>query len=394
MWKTGVFHRNSLNRICSNLQKCSETAKNKQMRDADINMKNKKIIFAAAMTCALLFAGCGNNNEVPTVVVDSGEAVISYSLVTASIDDVTCTQKIDCSSVESKREEVSFSITGKYVDKVYVREGQSVKKGDLLCELSSASLEEAIENLSYYIKRNELVLSHLEMDRELDIQEAWINLGPYMSNEAVGERVKSIQESYARQILLVQDNLEFDREELAAKQKELRLSRLYASMDGMVYKLDKQLEGSTSKDGKVIMNIIDNSEVLFKARGIEYKDMFKEGDTVKMVVSYSTAAGEYLLTPYDIENWTENMIFSVYTGPDNATVEVGTMGMIYAVADSRSQVLTIPKDVLHQAGDKSYVYTLSEDNNREIRYVEVGLIGDEKVEILSGLTDGEKVVKK
>lgn len=357
-------------------------------------MKKGYFFTSILLISSICFSGCGETPEVPTVAVDSNEAVISYSMVEATIDDVELTVRVDCSSVQTNDEEISFKVTGKYVDKVHVREGQSVKKGELLCELSSAQLEEDIENLTYKIKRNELQLGYLTMDEHLDIQEQWINLGPYTTNEVVGESVKKIQENYARQRVLIEDELEFDREELAAKQKELRQSRLYASMDGTVYKLKKRLEGSTSKADEVIMTIIDNSECIFRVKGTEYKDLFKKGDMVSMIVSYSTAAGEYLLTPYDMEHWDENLSFSVYTGPDNATVEVGTMGTIYVATDSRKQVLTIPNNVLHQAGDKSFVYTLDEDNNREIRYIEVGLIGDEKTEVLSGLTEGEKVVKK
>ena len=337
---------------------------------------------------ATFLSSCGKVDEDHTVVVDSEEAVISYSLVTAQIDDVILTQNIDCKYKQTNDQEVSFDVTGKFVDKVYVHEGDEVKKGDLLCELSSASLEEEIERLTYQIKRNELLLSYTEMDEALDIQDVWV------SGFGDADTVKGIQDRYARQRVLLNDSLEFDREELAIKKKELAGSRLYAKMDGKVYKLKTNLEGSTTKEGTVIMTIVDNSNCLFTVEGIEYKDLFKEGQQVNMKVSYSSASGEYILIPYEMDKWDENMLFEVFTGPDNATPEVGTMGTINVPVESRSQVLSIPNDVLHIAGDKSYVYTLSADNNREIRYVEIGLKGDERVEILSGLSEGEKVVKK
>ena len=59
-----------------------------------------------------------------------------------------------------------------------------------------------------------------------------------------------------------------------------------------------------------------------------------------------------------------------------------------------AHVLSVPRDTVHEAGDKSFVYTLTEENVREIRYIETGLVGDERVEILSGLSEGEKVLKK
>lgn len=351
-------------------------------------MRRIKIFTPLIISILLLFSGCSKTETVPNVVVDSEDNTISYSLVSASIEDVVLTQRVDCTSVQTKDQEVSFSVTGKYVDKVYVREGETVKKGDLLCELSSASLEEEIEDLTYKIKRNELRLSYLDMDQSLELQDLFL-IGIFGEEET-----QAVRDRYARQRTLINDDLEFDREELAAKQAELRNSRLYATMDGTVYKLDKKLRGSTSKEGKVIMTIIDMSEILFVVKDTEYKDLFHEGDMVDMTVSYSAAAGDYIVTPYQMDTWEDTMVFSVYTGPDNKTVEVGTYGTLYPVVDTRKNVLSLPKEVVHEAGDKAFVYTLSEDNIREIRYVEIGLFGDERVEILSGLEEGEKVVKK
>lgn len=345
---------------------------------------------------AMLAAGCGPQEEAPTVVVDSEESVISYSLVNASMDSVVLTQRLDCTYVQTNDQEVSFDVTGKFVDKVYVKNGDDVKKGDLLCELSSSALEEEIEKLTYNIEKNELKLSNLDMNEALDIQDRWVaveGMG-FFDPDSVNESVVAIKENYDRQRVLINDALEFDREELALKKKELANSRVYATMDGRVYKLKDHLEGSTTKAGTVIMTIVDRDNCLFMVKGIEGKEYFKDGEYVDMNVSYSTASGDYLLLPYDMDNWTENMMFSIYTGPDTGSPEVGTMGTISVVVEEKDNVLSIPRDVLHLAEDKAFVYTLSPDNNREIRYIEVGLIGDDRVEVLSGLTDGEKVVKK
>lgn len=350
--------------------------------------KVSNILLAGILICSLSFSGCGDKEETTSVVVDSSETMFSFSQVTTEYNDVVLTKKIDCISVQSTEQEVCFDVTGKYVDKVYVHEGQTVKKGDLLCELSSSKLEEDIENLTYQIQRNELLLSYLKTDKELDIQEMII------AGYANADNVKAVSDDYERQATLLNDALEFDRLELSRKKTELSNSRLYATMDGIVYRIDKNLEGSTSKADKVIMTIIDNSAILFKVKDVENKDMFKEGDMVDMTVSFSAAAGDYILNPYNMNEWQDEMLFSVYTGPDDVTVEVGTYGTIKIITGYKEHVLSLPTNVVHQAEDKYFVYTLSPEGIREIRYIEVGLIGDERVEIVSGLSEGEKVVKK
>ena len=234
-------------------------------------MKIKKLLIAC-LAGVMLFCGCGKTEEVPLVMVDSEEDVVSYSLVQVTYDDVILTKKMDCIYSQSNSQEVSFNTTGKYVDKVYVEEGDVVKKGDLLCELSSATLEEQIEELDYKVKKNELKLSNYDMNEALDIQDL------YAYGMVSQERIDSIKKNYERQRVLTNDALEFDREELARKRKELRDSRLYASLDGVVYNLKKNLEGSTSKNGEVVMNIVDSSDCMFEVSGTEYKSFFKEGE--------------------------------------------------------------------------------------------------------------------
>ena len=358
--------------------------------------KRFKLCAVLLVASTLVLSACTKEEEVPLVIVDSEDDVMSFNLIPVTYDDVVQNGKIDCTYVQTNSQEVSFDQTGKYVDKVYVKEGEKVKKGTLLCELSSDSLQKSIDELTYKIKRNELLLGYSETNEQLAIQDRWVaRVGSmYDTDEKAKEDVAEIQKSYARERELINDSLEFDRQELSKKQKELRASRLYAKMDGKVYKLKQNLEGSTSKAGTVIMTIVDDTNCLFSSTAMEYKDLFKEGTAVDMKIIYSNAAGDYLVMPYNMNEWDDQMLFSIYDGPDNSEIEMGVMGTISVEIAKKEHVLSVPKDTVHLAGDKAFVYTLSDENVREIRYIEVGLMGDERVEVLSGLTEGEKVLKK
>ena len=351
------------------------------------------VLLASAMLC---LTACTDKEDDPLIIVDSEDDVMSFNLIPVTYDDVVLTGKLDCTYVQTNSQEVSFNQTGKYVDKVYVKEGEKVTKGTLLCELSSDSIQKSIDALNYKIKRNELLLGYSATNEQLAIQDRWVSRmgNAYDTDENAKKDVESIQSQYARERELLNDSLEFDREELKKKQSELRSSRLYASMDGKVFKLKDNLEGSTSKAGTVIMTIVDDSNCLFSSKNIEYKDLFKEGVAVDMKIIYSSAAGDYLVMPYDIESWDDTMYFSVYDGPGNSEIDMGVMGTISVEMEKREHVLSVPSDLVHSAGDKYFVYTLTADNVREIRYIEPGLIGNDRVEILSGLSEGEKVLKK
>jgi multidrug efflux pump subunit AcrA (membrane-fusion protein) len=59
---------------------------------------------------------------------------------------------------------------------------------------------------------------------------------------------------------------------------------------------------------------------------------------------------------------------------------------------SRPGVLCLPRSVVHASGDNKAVLQVWNGSSTESREVTVGLRGDSNVEIVSGLTEGEKVV--
>lgn len=353
-------------------------------------------IFCVCSAMAALLGGCGEQTpDPPVIIVENSDDTISNNYIFAEIGDVVLTGRIQCTYRQQEEQEISFSLTGRLVDKVYVEEGDTVKKGDLLAELSVGNLEEQIEDLEYRIKRNEKQLEYTETNEALEISQAWVNYlyNHYYSREGLDDTIAAIRENYRYQREDYGDALEMDRLELDALRQELQSCRVYAGMSGMVYKLKGRLENSTSKEGEVIMMIVDNSRCLFEAAASEYRDCFAEGETVAMTVVSGSAAGDYELLPADISNWGEVLQFSVYAGPMTTGIPVGTKGTIRFFLDRRERVLRLPSSAIYSGDGKFYVYVTDEDGMRQIRWVEIGLVGDTMTEILGGLEEGERVIR-
>ncbi len=353
------------------------------------------------MMLPLLLSGCGQDapQQEDMVIVEQEDEGLSYNMGTVVRGDVVKTERLRCTYRQMSEQAVSFPMSGRLVDRVYVKEGDTVKKGQLLAELSSEELERKIKELEYRIARNELLLGYTDIDEAQEISGMWVNY-LYYSGMTEGDkknldsRIESTQRSYRYQREDYGDALETDRKELEKLQGELKSSRVYAVTDGVVYKLKERLEGATSQKDEVVMTIVDTSECLFETEAPEAAGYFREGETVSMNISYSSAAGQYELLPWHMKEWGDTQLFLVESGPENAGIEVGTAGTIQVVADRRENVLCIPLSAIHTADDGSYVYVLNEDNMREVKWVETGLAGDDTVEILSGLTEGERVIRK
>lgn len=351
-------------------------------------------VFAAA---ALLLCGCGQGEELSDlVVIEKEEDGLAYKFTVAEIGDVTQTTRVQCTYRQVGEEEICFQLGGKLVDKVYVENGDSVKKGQLLVELSSRDLERSIEDLKYQIARNELLLGYVDENENIAISGYWVSFlnGGWMSEEQLQSQIAAQQQRSRYDREDITDNLTADRAKLKELEQQFRNSRIYAPVDGVVYDMDSNLDGSTSKLGEVVMRVLDTSESIFETSFPEALDYFAEGDMVSMAISYGSAAGEYVLVPWHMEEWGEKQLFEVYEAPEDTTLEVGVTGSIQLVTESRENVLRVPPGALFNAEDRIYVYVLGDDNMPEVRWVETGLYGEGMVEILSGLTEGERVILK
>ena len=76
--------------------------------------------------------------------------------------------------------------------------------------------------------------------------------------------------------------------------------------------------------------------------------------------------------------------------PENLLLPAMTARVVINTAD-RNNALVVPLSTLKTDAAGSYVLVLQEDGTQETRYVETGIYSDEYVEILSGLSEGERV---
>lgn len=345
----------------------------------------------------MLLSGCGRQEtEDPMVIVEQEEQDQSvYELAVVTRGDLEQTQRVKCTYKQTEEQEVSFNLSGRLVEEVYVREGETVKAGDLLAQLSDGSLEQDITRLEYSIARNELLLEYANKNEQLELSRVNVNYTYFIPEGSGIEKNKEIKEIQQRYRYLREDYhdaLELDRLELDGLKQELEQNRVYAQIDGTVYDMKEELEGSTSRLGETIMTIVDNSQCIFETSVPEYAHCFKDGEGVPMQFTSGGQAYEYELLPYRMNEWGETQMFIVAGGLDGAGVEVGDSGTMILKTDSRTQVLYVPSAAVHSADNGAYVYVQGQDDVREVKWVETGLYADQGVEIVSGLEEGERVI--
>ncbi len=296
----------------------------------------------------LCLGGCGKQQVAQQQIsLEPEEEQALFETVTVDYGDVTLSQKIQCTYRQVEDQEVCFTVSGRIIDRIYVSVGDMVHKGDLLAELETGDLEEQIAKTEYQVQRNKLLLDQNERNLKNETDQLMVQYTYHteQTSEDWSRKEKSLKE--------IEEQHRYLREDYS-----------------------------------------DTSECLFETQKEEYASFFKENEPVSMTVSIGTGKGDYVLLPYDMEHWGETQTFSIEEQPEGAVPEVGATGTIFLIMDQRENVLRIPSAAVHNADGKDYVYVTDDTGMRKVTYVEAGLKGNDYTEILSGITEGERVILK
>lgn len=367
------------------------------MRTRQKRNKSRRWTGGCILAAAVLLSGCtAPEEEEPMVVVEQPREGSVYEVVPVVRGDIVHTQQVRCIYRQLKDQEISFPVSGRVISKVYVQEGDAVKKGDLLAELAGGNVDQDIERLTYNVARNEKLLEYVDINEELGISSLWVH---YLFNTGQSEAdrenldrgIEALRQSCRYQREDYEDAIALDKLELERLQEEKRQSRVYAGMDGNVRNVKDGLEGFASAKDETIMTIIDNSQCAFVAESPEFADYFEEGERLPIDVIASVSGG-FEVVPYKMEEWGDKQTFIVADEYDTSALKVGTAGILEIATERREGVLTVPLRAVKKADDRTYVYVLNEDGLREVKWFEPGIYGTDVVEVVSGLEEGDEVI--
>lgn len=363
------------------------------------NSSRRKIRRAVALLCAAVFGltGCGGQEEEADIIVQlKQEQKSPYTMTYVSVGDVVLTQQIRCTYRQVTQEDISFSVSGKTIEKVYVQKGDPVVKGQLLAELVGSDKQTEIEEFEYRIARNELLLSYTDIDKNYERSGRWWTYiyqssGSEEEQERLQKDLERIEQTYRYKQEDYQDQIDLYTMQLERILAEVAQTRIYAGMDGEVSFVKSGLKGSKSTEGERVIQVIDSARCLFTSNQTEYGPYFEENEPVEMTVRTGTNMITFEAYPYDMDHWEDRLFFELQE-EFTFTMGVGTNATINLVLESREQVLCVPSKAVHSSEDGDYVYVLGENDIREVRWIETGLHGDGLVEVVSGLTEGESII--
>ena len=342
---------------------------------------------------ALFLSACGSGQAVsestptpfptpvrPTFTVQRGDLVVEA--------------KLSGRVVPLASETVYFQITGQ-VREVYANVNDVVKEGQLLGELAEAQeLRGQADETRRTIRR-----------AQIDLEIAQLTLEQFRSQGRAENEIK-IQEL---QVELAQMKLDEVLQSLGIDPNspvldeldaQVAQARAFAPADGTIIAAVNVGRNVTPTTPAFVLGDPDELEVVANidaSKGdTEVREMF-EGMPVTVTLDANsevklTGTIRQLPSPYGTGTSDEGVIHVVLdSSPSASTYQTGDNVTVNVLLASKEGVLWLPPDAIRSAGGRTFVIINSESGPQRVD-VELGLQTRDRVEIISGLEDGQVVV--
>lgn len=347
----------------------------------NIKVDLKKLIAAAVSAIMCLSAGgcylLPDEEEVldaPTVKASD----VTYSTVTAKKKDLE--KKIVATGTVTAENQytLSYEKQSGTVSKFYVKAGDKVKKGDVICDLDTYDLDYQIEEKQLYLEKAKL---------NVDI-----------IYEGGGSQAE-IDSAYVDVQLL-----EKELEKLQAQKED---SSLKSPIDGVVSSLSDVRAGDNVNPGQTIATVIDTSAlyIAIQPDDLTQYDMDTE---VRIRIGEDYYDGVVFMTPKKLADYQaeqkedhnnvddtgiDYQADTIYVRfKDTAPAEaVGQLADTILVLDSVKDAIVISNNLIKKVDGTKVVYVLKNGEKTAVE-VETGLSTGSQTEIRSGLKEGDEIV--
>ena len=341
-----------------------------------------KKLFAAAVSAIMCLSAGGcyllpDEEEVldaPTVKASD----VTYSTVTAKKKDLE--KKIVATGTVTAENQytLSYEKQSGTVSKFYVKAGDKVKKGDVICDLDTYDLDYQIEEKQLYLEKAKL---------NVDI-----------IYEGGGSQAE-IHSAYVDVQLL-----EKELEKLQAQKED---SSLKSPIDGVVSSLSDVRAGDNVNPGQTIATVIDTS-ALYIAIQPDDLTQYDIDTEVRIRIGEDYYDGVVFMTPKKLADYQaeqkedhnnvddtgiDYQADTIYVRfKDTAPAEaVGQLADTILVLDSVKDAIVISNNLIKKVDGTKVVYVLKNGEKTAVE-VETGLSTGSQTEIKSGLKEGDEIV--
>lgn len=260
--------------------------------------------------------------------------------------------------------------------KIYVKEGQRVKKGSLLAQIDDAGLKNQLEQLQIQVE-----LSKTTYDR---IQRLWKqNIGSEM------------------QLLQAKANYEAQLKSIEQLKKQLQRTQILAPFSGTIDEIVANTGANLIPGKTPVMRIVNLNKMYTEANVPErYLSQIKVGTAA--TVNIPILNREYSTSIHQTGNFINpnNRSFRVEASlPNPDEMIIPNLSCKLKINDyTNPEALMVPLRVIREdASGKKYVFKLKSNGKKQVYlteqvFIQLGKKGLDKIEVLDGIQTGDQIV--
>lgn len=264
---------------------------------------------------------------------------------------------------------ISSEVMGQ-LKSLYVKEGQSVKRGDVIGEVDSENLLKAID----------------EVQTRLDFAITVYEKRERLWKKDIGTEIQYLESKNNK------ETLEKQMETLAT---QLEKTKIKAPRTGVIERVPAN-DGELVQPGSPIAFLVSNEDMYITAEVSEaFIGKFIKGDEVKVTIP---SLGETFTSSINSIGRVINAASRTYSievklPRNEAFMKTNLTTVIHLTDYKTDEAIVIPSRIIQEDLKGNFVYKI-EDNTAKKVHVELGLSFGNDTQVLNGLSKGDQVVDK
>lgn len=357
-------------------------------------MKNYRLLMVFMVTAALATAGCskkhetGNVENAPVSVVKGVSLEVVKFAAVPDLLEVVGSVRARTSAVVSTRIPGSISVLS-------VREGDRVKKGQVLAQLdarenqataaaATAAVDEASRGLDEALSRKKLADTTFDRYHNLFKEQA-------ISRQELDVR-QTEKDMAAQGVARAESRVKQAQEGARASTTMSDYTRIVAPISGIIASKQADL-GASVFPGQPLMTIEDDgSYQLELALPENIVTRIKPGSPLQVTLDAigSTFAAKVAEIVPTADSVSRTFVAKIVLNQKG--LKSGMFGRGVLSLGTSTNGITVPKTAVVERGALTSVWAVNKENIARMRIVKVGRQSGDRVEVLSGLSDGDRVV--
>ncbi|MCD4725316.1 MAG: efflux RND transporter periplasmic adaptor subunit [Bacteroidales bacterium] len=329
----------------------------------------------------------------------SKDTPVIFETTSAFIAPNIIKKTVATGSINPRKEiDITPKVSG-IIEEIFVEAGQMVKQGDVIARIKIIPNMVSLNNAESRVNRSEIALDNAK--RKFDRRKELFNDGVIPAVEF--EQYELEYENAVEEVSSAQNNLELIQEGQTRESGKTTNTLVRSTIGGMVLDVPVEqgnsvIESNTFNAGTTIATVADMGEMIFEGK-IDETEVGKISEGMPLILQIGAIEDltfEAILEHISPKGVEENGAIQFEIKADvmlreDQFIRAGYSANADIVLAKVDSVLAVPESVIQFENDTAFVEVETEPQVFEKRIIELGLSDGIHIEVISGISEDEKI---